>query len=121
MPQGVPEQGVKILGIPAGQPGLVRLFFEKKSEQKLLRVRKHMMLVPKLEAPVDAKGSQVTASLPFTQGGFVRSGVHWASWADRLRMVRQRHLGGHHEPSEVVSTPSPSLSSPVGRLSGGKR
>ena len=34
--QGVPEQGVKILGIPARQPGLVRLFLEKKSEQKLL-------------------------------------------------------------------------------------
>ena len=51
-----------------------------------------------LKANVDARRSQDTASLPLAQGeprlasaARVRSGARWASWADCLRMVRQRH------------------------------
>ena len=46
----------------------------------------------------DRSFSQTIASLPFSQGGLglvsasgIRSGAHWASSADCLRMVRQRH------------------------------
>ena len=42
--------------------------------------------------------AEVTASLPFFQGGLgltsatrIREEAHWASWADCLKMVRQRH------------------------------
>ena len=42
--------------------------------------------------------AEVTASLPFFQGSLgltsatrIREGAHWASWADCLKMVRQRH------------------------------
>ena len=89
-----------------------------------------------LKVPAKAGGSQVTASLPFAQGGLglastvrVRGRAHWASWADCLRMVRQRHpilaetvieglrtgVEPYFKPSEVVSTPSP-RPSPVGCL-----
>ena len=136
------QQGVKILGIPVGQPGFVRTFLEQKSEEHVLLFE----WIPAMEDPQSAwlilvmcaatranfwlRGvqpdltesfaethdthvweclrqilkipdmghSQAIASLPFSQGRLglvsatrVRSGAHWASWADCLRMVRQRH------------------------------
>ena len=46
----------------------------------------------------EGESAQVTASLPFFQGGLglisaarIREAAHWASWADCLKMVRQRH------------------------------
>ena len=42
--------------------------------------------------------AEVTAALPLFQGGLgltsatrIREGAHWATWADCLKMVRQRH------------------------------
>ena len=136
------QQGVKILGIPVGQPGFVMAFLEQKSQEHALLFER----IPAVDDPQSAwlilvmcaatranfwlrgvqpdltesfaethdarvweclrqilkipdRGhSRAIASLPFPQGGLglvsasrVRSGAHWASWADCLRMVRQRH------------------------------
>ena len=51
------------------------------------------------DSELSRRGSaEVTASLPFFQGVLgltsatrIREGAHWASWADCLKMVRQRH------------------------------
>ena len=136
------QQGIKILGIPVGQPEYVRQFLEEKADEH----RTLFQRIPMVEDPQAAwlllfmcastranfwlrgvqpewtsifaethdanvweclrqilnchggGSAQVTASLPFFQGGLgltsavrIREGAHWASWADCLKMVRQRH------------------------------
>ena len=51
-----------------------------------------------LGVPVDHDEAQVIATLSFSEGELglssafrSRSAAHWASWADCMRMVRQRH------------------------------
>ena len=137
------QQGVKILGVPVGQPEFVVSFLERKSEE-------HSVLFQRIPAVEDPQAAwllllmcastranywlrsvrpdlteafahrhdvsvweclcqvlripphhdmvRVTASLPFSVGGLglpaasrSREGAHWASWADCLPMVHERH------------------------------
>ena len=83
------QQGEKILGIPVGQPGFVRAFFGTEVGGTRFAVR----------ADSSREGSTISMVdlANFSQGVWdlsafrVRSGAHWASLADCLRMVRQRH------------------------------
>ena len=136
------QQGIKILGIPVGQPENVQQFLEEKADEH----RTFFQHIPMVEDPQAAwlflfmcastranfwlrgvqpewtsnfaethdahvweclrrilnchggGSSEVIVSLPFFQGGLgltsaarIREGAHWASWADCLKMVRQRH------------------------------
>ena len=137
------QQGLKVLGIPIGQPAFVSDFLERKSrEQQTLFQRIPAVNDPQAAfllllmcgsiranfwmravRPEDSEGfatrhdenvwaclrellgmpnappeARVIATLALSAGGLglvsavrVRPAAHWASWADSLRMIRQRH------------------------------
>ena len=137
------QQGLKILGVPVGQPEFVQSFLERKSEEhstlferipivadpqaawllllmcastranywlRCVRPDLSGALAHRHDASVweclrqilritpDQAIVSTTTSLPFFMGGLgltvafrSREGAHWASWADCLPMVRERH------------------------------
>ena len=101
------QQGVKVLGIPIGHTKHVREFLERKTRQQEVLFQRipsvndtqAVLLLLTMCGTTWAnfwlravRPEDATTLTSLAAGAIrVRAAAHWASWADSLRMIKQRH------------------------------
>ena len=99
-----PQQGMRVLGVPIGEPEFIKEFLVKKSREPWVNGPQAAYLLLLMSGSTSANFSlreewrcRSTRSAPM-DGGLglasahrMRTAAHFASWADSLNVVRKRH------------------------------